>query len=444
MSNREQTSIIQKIRHRLVAGFEMVVQYLLITLEYFNKHGLANHAAAGAYGFLFSAAPALLIVSFFVFDVLKSSPETAVELIAQMGLLSQVFDMHQLAGTFLSVSKPGIAGFISVVGLLWTARIFAVSLQRGLGVIFPDTEKITPAKKMMVSVGIEAAIILFTFITVFSSAAAFLVYDVIGIIHFDNERLAGISSVLSWLVPLITAGFLVFSGYVFVPAKAPKKNAALIGTLFCLGSFAAIILASRFIFNSQKYNATYGTLGNLLLLLAVVYFFFILFFLGAELTVIIHSFDALLLSRFIQTNSDPKKNSIMKRWFTSTKGVLHKYVRFFEKDKVLFYKGDKSNEVYYILQGEASVYLDGSTMLTLIKQGKFFGEMESLLAGGGRSATIKAHSDLQVLMISPLLFQDVLKYSSDADHKVIKMLSERLRDVNEKLITDDQVSAENP
>jgi hypothetical protein len=229
----------------------------------------------------------------------------------------------------------------------------------------------------------------------------------------------------------------------FVPAKTPKKNAALIGTLFCLGSFAAIILASRFIFNSQKYNATYGTLGNLLLLLAVVYFFFILFFLGAELTVIIHSFDALLLSRFIQTNSDPKKNSIMKRWFTSTKGVLHKYVRFYEKDKVLFYKGEKSTEVYYILQGEASVYLDDSTMLTLIKQGKFFGEMGSVLAGG-RSATIKAHSDLQVLMISPLLFQDVLKYSSDADHKIIEMLSERLRDVNEKLVTDDQVSAENP
>ncbi|WP_461257643.1 cyclic nucleotide-binding domain-containing protein, partial [Treponema sp. R80B11-R83G3] len=83
--------------------------------------------------------------------------------------------------------------------------------------------------------------------------------------------------------------------------------------------------------------------------------------------------------------------------------------------------------------------LDDANMVAQIKQGKFFGEMGSLLSGG-RSATIKAHSDLQVLMIPFLLFQDVLKYSSDADQKVIEMLSERLRDVNEKLIGDDQAS----
>jgi hypothetical protein len=33
---------------------------VLITVELFKKNGLANHAAAGAYGFLFSAAPPLL------------------------------------------------------------------------------------------------------------------------------------------------------------------------------------------------------------------------------------------------------------------------------------------------------------------------------------------------------------------------------------------------
>jgi hypothetical protein len=311
----------------------------------------------------------------------------------------------------MSISRPGIAGFISVIGLLWTARIFAMSLQRGIGVIFPDTEKMNPAKKMMASVGIEGGIILFAFISVFSSG-------------------------LNLLIPLVTAGFLVFSGYMFVPAKPPKKSAALTGTLFCLGSFSIVFLASRFIFNSDNYNTIYGTLGNLLLLLAVVYIFFILFFLGAELTVIIHSFDALLLSRFIQTFGDPKKSSIMKRWFTSTRGALKKYVRSYEKDKVIFSKGEKSTEVYFILQGEAAVYLDSSTILALIKEGNFFGEMGNLLSIG-RSATIKAQSDLHVLMIPPLLFQDVLKYSSDADHKVIKTLSERLRDVNEKLITED-------
>ena len=419
-----------------MAGIETVIQCILITLELFNTHGLANHAAAGAYGFLLAAAPALLIVSFFIVYVLKSSPETAVLLIAQLGLLSQAFDMQELAGAFLSVSRPGIAGIVSVIGLLWTARIFVVSLQRGLGIIFPGTENINPAKNMAVSIGIELAIILFVFITIFSSTAEFLVFNVMGIAAVEHKLLAGISEVLSVLVPFAVLGILIFFIFIVVPAKAPKKNAALAGTALCTGSFFAVISAQQLFFNSEKYSNTYGSLGNLLVLLAVVYFFFILFFLGAELTTIINSFDALLLSRFIKTSSDPKKTSIMKRWFASTRGVLQKYVRSYKKGEVLFVKGENSSDVYFILEGEAAVYLDGDTILALIKQGKFFGEMGNVLLAG-RSATIKAHSDLRVLMIPPLLFQEVLKHSSDADQKVIEVLSERLRDVNEKLVTDD-------
>jgi uncharacterized BrkB/YihY/UPF0761 family membrane protein len=37
------------------------VQRLWITARFFNTNGLANHAAAGAFGFLLSAAPVLLL-----------------------------------------------------------------------------------------------------------------------------------------------------------------------------------------------------------------------------------------------------------------------------------------------------------------------------------------------------------------------------------------------
>jgi membrane protein len=385
-----------KIVKKLTRSGKSAVQCVLITVELFNKNGLANHAAAGAYGFLFSAAPALLIVALFNAQVLQSAPETATALISQMGLISHAFDMRKLSESILSVLEPGVAGVISVVGLLWAARIFALSLQRGLGVIFPDTGDISPAKKVTSSVLIEAALILFAFMAV-------------------------TTFVFSLLAPLLMAGLFVFAGYTLVPAKAPKRSAALIGTLCCIGFFSAFFLIQQFIFNAEHYYFIYGTMGSLLILLVNVYFFFILFYVGAELTFIMDSLDALLLSRFIQG----------ARWFASVNGALRKYIRSYEKGAVLFSRGELSQEVYYVLSGDAAVYLDEGVMLALVGQGKLLGEMGSFLSES-RSATVKAHTDLRVLVIPSPLFQDVLRFSHDADKKVITILSERLKKTNER------------
>jgi len=385
-----------KIVKKLARCGESAVQCVLITVELFKKNGLANHAAAGAYGFLFSAAPALLIVALFNSQVLKSASETAAAIISQMGLISHAFDMRRLSESILSLSEPGVAGVISVVGLLWAARIFALSLQRGLGVIFPDTGAISPAKKVTSSVLIEAALILFAFMAV-------------------------ATAVFSLLVPLLMAGLFVLAGYTLVPAKAPKRSAALIGTLCCIGFFSAFFLILQFIFNAEHYYFIYGTMGSLLILLVNVYFFFILFYVGAELTFVIDSLDALLLSRFIQGT----------RWFASVNGALRKYIRSYEKGAVLFSRGELSQEVYYVLSGDAAVYLDEGVMLALVGQGKLLGEMGSFLSES-RSATVKAHTDLKVLVIPSPLFQDVLRFSHDADKKVITILSERLKKTNER------------
>jgi uncharacterized BrkB/YihY/UPF0761 family membrane protein len=423
---------VQKIGKKLARCGESTVQCVLITAELFNKNGLANHAAAGAYGFLFSAAPALLIVALFISEVLKSTPETAVALVGQMGLLSHAFDLRRLSENILSLSEPGIAGFISFIGLLMTARIFALSLQRGLGVIFPDTDKIKPAKKMASSVLIEAAIILFAFIAVFASKAGLLFFHVMDSISFNQAWFSGINNNLRLLTPLLMAGILIFLGYYFVPAKAPKRSAALIGTLFCIGLFSAFFLMPQFMFNTERYYFMYGTLGSLLILLFNVFFFFILFYLGAELTFIMDSLDAILLSRFIQAGSESEKKRFGTQWFATADGTLSKYIRSYEKGAALFFRGEASYEVYYILSGDAAVYLDEGVMLALIGQGKLLGEMGYFLSES-RSATVKAHTDLKVLAIPPLLFQEVLRFSHDADKKVITILSERLKKANEKL-----------
>jgi len=422
---------MRNIKNWLLLCVERTVQCVLITLDLFNKNGLANHAAAASYSFLFSAAPGLVIVAFLILEVFKSSPETAATLIKNMGLLSNAFDINDLTETFLSTSRPGIAGFISIAGLLWTARIFALSLQRGLGIIFPDSEKIKPVKKTLLPFVIEAAIFLFAVFTVFTSEAAFVMYQAFDILPLDHAWLISVSRVLGRFSPFVMAGILVFLGYTFVPARKPKRSASLIGTLFCIGLFTAMVVMSRFIIDVERYGVIYGTLGNLLILLVNVYFFFILFFLGAELTFIVNSFDALLLSRFIQTGSMPQK-SFIKRWLTPTDVTLGKYIHTFAKEDVIFSKGDKSKEVYYITSGEAAVYLDENLMIDRIEHGKFFGEMGHLLSEC-RNATVKAYTDLKVLIIPPPLFQEILKYSKDADKRIITLLSERLRNIDAKL-----------
>ncbi|MDR0524384.1 MAG: YihY/virulence factor BrkB family protein [Spirochaetaceae bacterium] len=433
-------SILEKIKKKLRPGIESVIQCALITIELFNKNGLANHAAAGAYGFLFSAAPALLIVSFFVSKVLESSPETAATLIGQMGLLGNAFDMRELSSVFFGASKPGFGGLVSIAGLLWTARVFALSLQRGLGIIFPPGDKPNPLKKMMVPAVLETAIILFTFIVVLSSESALLMYQVMGIFP---AGLLGFVKILSSAVMLGSLGLLIFGAYLFTPEVPPKRKAAAGGTVFCLICDVLIFAGSRFIFNPAKYNIIYGTLGNLIILLADVYFFFTFFFLGGELTFIIHFFDPLLLARFIKSDAGQTKPSFDRRFFLSTVGTLKKYLQVYADGDVLFRKGDLSREVYYILRGTAGVYLEEATMVALIQPKNFFGEMGHLNEEG-RSATIKAHGELRVLVMPPELFQEVLKQNTEADRKVIEMLSGRLRNVNEKLLTSDQAGGGTP
>jgi len=425
----------QKIQKKLMLYVERAVQCVLIALERFTKNGLMNHAAAASYAFLFSAAPGLLIIAFIILEVFKSSPETVAALVGNMGILSDAFDINEMTETFLSVSRPGIAGFITIAGLLWTTRIFALSLQRGLGIIFPAAEKVSPMKQILTPIIIEAAVIVLAFFTIFTSETALLMYQVFDIFTLDQPWFAAASRVLRRLSPLVIAGFFIFLGYTFVPAKAPRRSAALTGALFCTGLFSALIFLSRYIINEERYGIIYGTLGNLLILLVNVYFFFTLFFLGAELTFIINSFDALLLSRFIQTGSSPEKKSFTKRWFTPTSITLKEYIRSYVKEDVVFSKGGTGMEIYYIISGEAAVYLEEGVMVDRIEHGKFFGEMSHYLSES-RSATVKAHTDLKVLVIPPALFQEVLKHSKDMDKKIITLLSERLRNVNAKLSSE--------
>jgi CRP-like cAMP-binding protein len=94
-------------------------------------------------------------------------------------------------------------------------------------------------------------------------------------------------------------------------------------------------------------------------------------------------------------------------------------------------------------QGESGeeffVILDGAAMVEVSKRKKvrlgptqFFGEM-SLLDGGPRSATVRADTDMRLLVILRRNFQAILTEVPDLTRNILIVLSGRVRDLEQSL-----------
>lgn len=111
-------------------------------------------------------------------------------------------------------------------------------------------------------------------------------------------------------------------------------------------------------------------------------------------------------------------------------------------DDVIFYQGDPGAEMFILLAGTVGVYLnniDGSSVqITKIFKGNFFGEM-SLLDEAPRSATIQALEDCMVLVITKKNFQSIVSQQPSFAFRLLKVLSSRIRHLNQRLIEHENV-----
>jgi len=141
----------------------------------------------------------------------------------------------------------------------------------------------------------------------------------------------------------------------------------------------------------------------------------------------------------INAAGDAKISSISKavdRLFLSIEGSLRKYYRFHKKGETVFFEKDKSDAIYYILEGEVeALVLSGPNSYTqtgTFGADSFFGEMDYLLSEG-RSATLRAMTDVSVLALPPSIFEAVLKHDSSLDRTLIENLYRSLKDRNAQL-----------
>jgi CRP-like cAMP-binding protein len=104
-------------------------------------------------------------------------------------------------------------------------------------------------------------------------------------------------------------------------------------------------------------------------------------------------------------------------------------VRFGADDHV-FESGDPGDAMYVVTEGEARVDVGGR--FHILKTGDVFGEM-AILAPGPRMATVKAVTALTTLRIGADSFLTFLRANPDVAISIMKQLTLRLREVEQRL-----------
>ncbi len=115
--------------------------------------------------------------------------------------------------------------------------------------------------------------------------------------------------------------------------------------------------------------------------------------------------------------------------------------RSFFAGEVIFKEGDAGDAFYAVLDGKVRISKEiqgaGEEALTILDKGSYFGEM-GLIDEFPRSASAIAHTDCQVLMMDKADFSRLLSQNKELAYKLLwvfcKVLSQRLRDTNEKII----------
>ncbi len=102
---------------------------------------------------------------------------------------------------------------------------------------------------------------------------------------------------------------------------------------------------------------------------------------------------------------------------------------------VLFKDGETGKQMFVIHSGKVKISKkmgDVEKTLAILPAGEFFGEM-AILNDEPRTATATVEEDSQLLVIDPKTFEAMIKGNSEISLRMIKKLSQRLKQANEQI-----------
>ena len=95
---------------------------------------------------------------------------------------------------------------------------------------------------------------------------------------------------------------------------------------------------------------------------------------------------------------------------------------------VLMQQGQTGREAYVLLEGTATITRNGKKVAT-VKPGAVIGEL-SLLDRGPRTATVKADTDVTLLVVSERALESAITHIPALSRKLLKGLATRVRELD--------------
>jgi CRP/FNR family cyclic AMP-dependent transcriptional regulator len=92
--------------------------------------------------------------------------------------------------------------------------------------------------------------------------------------------------------------------------------------------------------------------------------------------------------------------------------------------KLMAEEGDRGREFFVLLEGEADV-TKGDKSINTMREGDFFGEI-ALVTQMPRTASVRATTDVRVLVVTERDFSALLKHSPKVSRGVAEALAERV------------------
>lgn len=414
-----------------------LLQRLFITWNTFAANDLSTYASAGAYSFLLSALPILLMVLVILLRILNTSPDVIRDLLSQNEIFSGFLNASTFLDSVMSIKSVGIFEVIIAVSVFSMARRFFTSLQQGIKVIYRKHGKIKALKENLLVIAGE--VILITLIVIMA------VFIIAGNTFFNSTLSEHLLTPFFYTLfknlfrfaPLAIIFMFLFLVYFITPLSRPTVVQSLISAAACTFSLSIVqILFSLFI-NMSRYNLVYGILSTLIVMILQVYMFFYLFLFFAQFLYVVQFFDNFILSRlyFLPPYDDKNPMKQLERMMFIAPYTF--YRRFELKKKageIIFTIGEDSTDLYYVWNG--SVNLEMPNRIMNIDRGKIFGEFSSIIAGK-RTATARAETDVILLQIPSYIFQETIEVDGDLSRRTLLMIADYVRKKNEDTLSND-------
>lgn len=112
----------------------------------------------------------------------------------------------------------------------------------------------------------------------------------------------------------------------------------------------------------------------------------------------------------------------------------------FPTDHSIFTEGQEGRSLYIVVSGRVRVHI-GDRQLAQLEQGATFGEM-SLFDAEPRSASVTTLEKCECLMLTQVQLYDAIDETPGIAVNIIRLLSRRIRELNQKINTFEAKSAE--